>query len=298
MKLVAPIRGVITAIPVVALFAIGLALHNPRAALTMAIGANLVAVVSLVGAPQIPLRLAVLDAVGLGISVTLASATGSQPWLHATLLALLCFAAGMAVIFGQTQASLGTQAIIAYLALGRFSGSPLAALHSGVLVTLGAMVEITAFLILRLPPTLRYQRSMVADALLNLSRFATSGAESSGIGTLSSIDAAQRVLSPLSLLGQSEDRDLSSIVDHARRARLDLTTLAGLRARIDTLAPDLLDEVHETLAAVGRGLNQLSLGVRRPDRTNGWHASATEIRRLVSQLQTRVHSGELNSDVQ
>ncbi len=42
LRSIAPVTGVITALPVASVFAIGLAVHNPRAAISMAIGANLV----------------------------------------------------------------------------------------------------------------------------------------------------------------------------------------------------------------------------------------------------------------
>lgn len=292
----APVRGLITALPVVALFALGLALHDPQAAITMAVGANLVAIVSLVGAPTLPLRLAVLDAVGLGFSVFIGTLSGAQPWLHTALLIPWCFAAGMAVLFGQTQAVLGSQAIVAYVVLGRFSGSALTATHLGLLVTLGAMVEVAALLVLRLPPTLRFQRAAVATALTRLAEYATSPAEHSAIGVLSHIDNAQRVLSPLSLFGRSDDRDLRAIVDQARRARLDFTTLAGLRARLARSDPTMLDDLNEALGVVAAGLTQLAMSVRRPDVVNAWRESSVTLDRLVDTLRSRVARGEFTRD--
>jgi hypothetical protein len=44
-----------------------------------------------------------------------------------------CFVAGMMVVFGQTQATIGSQAVIAYVVLGRFAGSPTLALHLSLL---------------------------------------------------------------------------------------------------------------------------------------------------------------------
>lgn len=294
----APVTGLITAIPVVVVFGVGLALHNPRAAITMAVGANLVAIVSLVGAPKLPLRLALLDAVALGMSVMLGTITGGHPWLHTALLVPWCFAAGMAIIFGQTQAVLGSQAIVAYVVLGRFSGSALTAVHLGLLVTLGAVVEVGALLVLRLPPTLRYQRAMVATALSNLAQYAAAPAETSAFGVLTSIDAAQRVLSPLSLLGRSDDRDLRAIVDQARRARLDFTTLAGLRARLAELDTTLLDEVHGALVAVAQGVTQLSLTVRRPGQSNSWRDYSAQLHRVIDNLESRLGAGGFEVDVQ
>jgi uncharacterized membrane protein YccC len=298
LRSLAPVTGVITAVPVVLVFALGLSLHNPRGAISMAVGANLVAIVSLVGAPKLPLRLAVLDALGLGFSVFLGTLTSAHPWLHTTLLVPLSFAAGMAVIFGQTQAVLGTQAIVAYLVLGRFTGSPLDAVHLGLWVSVGALVEVAALLVLRLPPTLRYQRSMVATALANLADYATTPAEESAFGVLSSIDAAQRVLSPMSLFGRSDDRDLRAIVDQARRARLDFTTLAGLRARLAVIDPTLLAEVQDALGAVADGVTQLSTSVRRPGHPNTWRESASQVHGFIDDLQRRLDTSHFSADVE
>ena len=294
---IAPIRGLITAVPVVAVFATGLAVGDPRAAITMAVGANLLAIVSLVAAPKLPLRLALLDATALGVSVVLGTLSASTPWLHTLLLVPLCFVAGMAVLFGQTQAVLGSQAIVAYVVLGRFSGSVPTALNLGLLVTLGSVVEVAALLVLRLPPTLRYQRAMVADALTGLAAYATTPAEESAMSVLASIDAAQRVLSPLSLFGRSDDRDLRSIIDQVRRSRLDFTTLAGLRTRLAEIDPTLLAEISDALGAVAEGATQLAFAVRRPDEAVAWQDSERRLRRLIDDLRARLAVGHFSRDV-
>jgi uncharacterized membrane protein YccC len=291
------VTGLITAIPVAVVFAGGLLLHNPRAAITMAVGANLVAIVSLVGAPKLPLRIAVLDAVALGVSVFVSTLSASQSWLHALLLVPWCFVAGMAVVFGQTQAVLGSQAIVAYVVLGRFSGSAATALHLGLLVTLGAAVEVGALLVLRLPPTLRYQRAMVATALDSLAHYATAGAGESAFGVLSHIDAAQRVLGPTSLFGRSDDRDLRAIIDQARRARLDLTTLAGLRTRLGALDPNLLDDVENALRVVAEEVDHLSLAIRQHHRAQGWAPRTDRLREITDRLEERIDTGDVPGDV-
>lgn len=296
LRSLAPVTGLVTAIPVAVVFAVGLLLHNPPAAITMAVGANLVAIVSLVGAPRLPLRIALLDAVALGASVVVSTLTTSQPWLHALVLVPWCFMAGMSVVFGQTQAVLGSQAIVAYVVLGRFGGSALTALHLGLLVTLGALVEVGALLVLRLPPTLRYQRAMVATALESLAEYATAGADQSAFGVLARIDSAQRVLAPASLFGRSDDRNLRTIVDQARRARLDLTTLAGLRTRLGTLAPDLLDDVARALDLVARGLSQLSIAVRRSRGAPDWSVSSNLLREITNDVERRIAQGDLPRD--
>ena len=298
LRSLAPVTGIITAVPVVVVFALGMVAHNPRAAISLAVGANLVAVVSLVGAPKLPLRLAVLDALGLGLSVFVGTLTSSQPWLHTLLLVPACFLAGMAVVIGQTQSVLGTQALVAYVVLGRFTGSPLTALHLGLLVTLGALFEVTALLVLRLPPTLRYQRGMVGAALENLALYASTPAEESASGVLESIDAAQRVLSPMSLFGRSDDRDLRSVVDQVRRARLDFTTLAGLRSRLALIDPLLLSGVPDALQAVAQGLDELAASVRRPGRRGSWRESVWRLDEIIERLHLRLISDEIQGDAQ
>lgn len=263
----------------------------------MAVGANLVAIVSLVGAPRLPIRVAALDAVGLGISVFLGIVTSGHPWLHTALLVPLCFGAGMAVIYGQTQAVLGSQVVVAYLVLGRFGGSWQIALHLGALVSLGALIEIAALLVLRLPPSLRYQRSVVAGALSDLARYATSAAGESAFSVLARIDDAQRVLSPRSLFGRSDHRDLRAIVDQTRRARLDLTTLAGLRARLSGDDPSLLTSVEDSLRVAAEQLTELSALVRQPERSSMRQDHASQLRELIDNLQHRVQNELLDLDV-
>lgn len=296
LRSLAPAAGIITAVPVVTVFAFGMAIHDPRTAISLAVGANLVAVVSLVGAPRIPLRLALIDALGLGLSVFFGVLTSGHPWLHAGVLVPLCFVAGMAVIYGQTQSVLGTQALVAYIVLGRYGGSPLTALHLGVLVTVGAVVEVAALLVLRLPPTLRYQRGMVATALDNLVLYASTPAEESAFSVLTSIDAAQQVLSPLSLFGRSDNRDLRSIVDQTRRARLDFTTLAGLRSRLALSSPSLLHDVNAALMVAADGFAQVALTVRRPRRVNQWRARASHFQQMLEVLRVRMDADASNVD--
>ena len=298
LRTLSPIAAAITALPVVALFGIGLAAHDSLAAIFTGMGANLVAIVSLVGAPRLPLRLALYDAIGLGLCVFIGTLTSSTPWVHIALLVPLSFLAGMAVLFGNTQAVMGTQTLVAFLVLGRFSGSFVHALHLGVLVCLGALVEVIALLILRLPPTLRYQRAAVAVALGELGQYARTPAEQSAFGVLERIDDAQRVLSPLSLLGRSDDRDLRAVVDQARRARLEFTTLAGLRTRLADIDDGFSATVNRALEQVAPGLAELAETVRWPRRANDWRGHAHQLRDIVTELRQQVDGldeGELST---
>lgn len=230
--LVRPAVGAITALPVVLVFGLGLAVGTPRIAVSMAIGANLIAVISLIGAPRVPLRLALLDAAGMGLSVFVGSVTGPYPWLHAAVLVPWCFAAGMLVVFGQAQATVGTQAIIAFLVLGRFPQAPPESLRTAVLVIAGALVEVVALIVLRLPPSLRFQRNRLADAFQALAALAVRDPLLPASDVSATLDAVDRALSAPSLFGRTDVRELRGALDQARRIRLELSALAGLRARL------------------------------------------------------------------
>ncbi len=183
----------------------------------MAIGANLIAIVSLVGVPRLPIRLAVWDAAAMGLSVFVGAATGPYPWLHTLVLVPWCFGAGMLVVFGQTQATVGTQSLIAYLVLGRYSGSPDESFHLCLLVVAGALVEVVALVILRLPPSLRHQRNRLADAFEAVAKLSGRDPLTSAIDVMKTLDDAEHILSAPSLFGRTDVRDLRAVLDQARR---------------------------------------------------------------------------------
>ena len=131
---ITPVKGLITALPVVGVFAVALTVSSTSVAIAMAIGANLVAIVSLVGAPKLSLRLAATDAIGLGLSVVVGAASAAVPILHDALLAPWCFLAALAVVFGLTQGIIGSQIVVAYIVLGRQPASFVHALTQGCLL--------------------------------------------------------------------------------------------------------------------------------------------------------------------
>jgi len=262
---ITPVRGLVTALPVAAVFAIGLVFTTPMNAVAMAIGANLVAIVSLVGAPQLSLRLALTDVLGITIGVFVASATGAIPLLHDALLVPLCLVAGMAVIFGLTQGIIGSQLIVAYVVLGRTAHSPLQALILASLVGIGSLSEVAALVILRLPASLRSQRASVTSAFDALASYATAAPEESALAALAAIDEAERVLSPVSLFGRADARDLRAVVDQLRRSRIELTTVAGLRQRLTAYdVPLVRVAIEDTLRTYADALRSIALEIRHP----------------------------------
>ncbi len=272
LGLLAPVRGAVTALPVVAVFVCGLTLGDTRAAVSMAIGANLIAFVSLVSAPRLSVTLAVIDAFGMGFSVFVGSVTVPSPYLHTILLVVWCFCGGMLVAFGLGEAAVGTQAVIAFLVLGRFFGTPRDALALGALVVIGALVEIFALLLLRLPPTLRFQRSRLAEAFTVLAGFARRDPRYSPADASHALDEAGRVLSAPSLFGRSDARELRAMLDQAGRIRLELAVLIGFRARLGTTGGSTAT-VDAYLQDASEALVEIGTALRHPRQPVGWTAA-------------------------
>lgn len=297
-SLLTPVAGAITALPLVAIFIIGLSVGTTRTAISMAIGANLIAIVSLVGAPRLSIRLAFVDALTMGLSVFVGTVTHPYPWLHTSLLVPWCFGAGMLVVFGQTQATIGSQAIIAYVVLGRFSGSPAAALHLGLFVVVGALVEVLALVILRLPPSLRYQRGRMANGFEAVADLARSDPGRSATDVLPILDDAERALSAPSLFGRTDVRDLRAILDQARRVRLELTTMAGLRIRL-AREPTSSDSspIETCLEVVAAALVEMALALRKSPDDSRWRLALEQSISTLAPLQHSFDDGTLNGDI-
>lgn len=298
LSLVAPVSGLITALPLVAVFSLGLLFTTAQGAIAMAIGANLIAIVSLVGAPRLSLRLALIDALMLGVSVFVGTITGPVAWLHVTLLVPWCFVAGMMVVFGQTQAVVGSQAIIAYVVLGRFSGTTALAVHLSLYVISGALVEIVALVLLRLPPSLRYQRGRLASALEAVSALAESDPHRPATDLLGPLDEAELALSAPSLFSRTDVQDLRAVLDQTRRARLELTTIAGLRNRMRSVNDvGRLTMIEGALREAARTFTAIADELRRPSPTPQWRSALEAYTSLVSQLQSITDIDDSTADV-
>lgn len=296
LRLLTPVAGAITALPLVCVFVFGLSIGSTRAAISMAIGANLIAIVSLVGAPRLSIGLAVSDAFAMAVSVFLGSVTGPYPWLHSVVMIPWCFAAGMLVAFGKTQATIGTQAIIAFVVLGRFSGTPINALYLGLLVLVGALVEVAALFILRLPPSLRYQRGRLADGFEALAELSRRDPHISTHDVATTLDDVERALSASSLFGRTDVRDLRAVLDQARRMRFELTTLNGLRVRISDIDDGSVGTFISTcLLAAGAAQDEIAAGLRQPRLSAHWQDDVAKFRDDVAQLETELADASSDS---
>ena len=260
--------------------------------------ANLIAIVSLVGAPRLSIGLALSDALAMGLSVFLGSATGPYPWLHSVVLIPWCFASGMLVAFGKTQATIGTQAIIAFVVLGRFSGTPIDALDLGLLVIAGALVEVAALFILRLPPSLRYQRGRLADGFEALAELVRRDPSVSTHDVATTLDDVEGALSAPSLFGRTDVRDLRAALDQARRMRFELTTLNGVRVRISGEGADTWQsKISVCLRGAAAALDEISAGLRRPRASSNWQGPATEFRDELARLERELVLVDSNAGV-
>lgn len=298
LRLIAPVTGAVTAFPVIAIFAVGLAVGNNRAAISMAIGANLVAIASLVGAPRLPVRLAIFDALALGISVFVGTVTGPYAWLHIAVLIPWCFGAGMLVALGPIESVIGTHAIIAFVVLGRFAGSPLEAVHLGLLAMVGALVEILALLVLRLPPSLRYQRRQLADAFDSLATLTERDPTVATSDVALELDRCEQIVSAATLFDRTDAQDLRSILDQAQRMRLELTTVAGLRARLSSEDASYARTAIDTaLKDAGAALVAIGAELRRERRSVNWRSASAQYQTALRSLDDGFGRGNLETEI-
>jgi uncharacterized membrane protein YccC len=262
----------------------------------MAIGANLIAIVSLVGAPRLSIGLVVSDAFAMAASVFLGSVTGPYPWLHSVVMIPWCFVAGMLVAFGKTQATIGTQAMIAFVVLGRFSGTPMNALDLGLLVLAGSLVEVAALFILRLPPSLRYQRSHLADGFEALAELSRRDPHISTHDVATTLDDVESALSAPSLFGRTDVRDLRAVLDQARRMRFELTTLNGLRVRIsDEGDQSVGTTIRACLLTLAAAQDEIAAGLRQPRHSVDWQGDVGKFRDDVGQLEAELARAPVES---
>jgi uncharacterized membrane protein YgaE (UPF0421/DUF939 family) len=298
LNLIAPVVGVITALPVVAVFAVGLAIGGTHAAISMAVGANLIAIASLVGASRLPIGVAITDALAMGFAVFIGSVTVPYPWLHDVVLIPWCFGAGMLVAFGATQATVGTQAIIAIIAFGRFASSPLGATRLGLLVVAGALVEVAALLLLRLPPSLRFQRNQVADVFKGLADLAQRDPRLPTADVAVALDTAEQTLASRSLFDRSDARVLRSALNQARRMRLEFTNLAGLRTRLSVGdVPNGQSAIDACLDQAAQALIEISERFRHPRQGTGWQSFVTSFGKALLPLDEAIGDSKTRGNI-
>lgn len=248
--------GLLTAIPVVAVFAGGIAGSDPVAAVTMGAGAMLAGIARRIAGGPRPVALVSTTALVMASSTFLGAATGSLPWLHLVILCAASLGAGLLVAVGLRGAIVGTQAIIALVVFGRFSQSPGDALGLAGLVLAGGAAQALFAALVRWPPPLHVQRSAVAAAYRALSQLARADPGESALPAARTLDDAATTLAAPMLLGDPAVMRLRGLVDEGYRMRVSLSAIRALRAQLEHVQLDqLLALASATLAGAAAAIS-------------------------------------------
>ena len=223
--------GLLAAIPVVAVLALGTVAWSAVAGATMGAGAMLVGIAWRVRGGRPPLALLATDAMVMSLSTFVGSVTGSMPWLHFALLCVWTLIGGLLVGLGNRGGVVGTQAIIAFVVFGRFSQPAAASAGVAGLVLAGGLSQVLFLTLVRWPTPLRVQRTATAAAYRVLSGLAASSWDSSTLPAATALDEAQATLAWPALLGDPALMTLRSLVNEGHRMRVELSAIHGLMRR-------------------------------------------------------------------
>ena len=223
--------GLLAAIPVAAVLAVGTAVWSSVAGVTMGAGAMLVGIAWRVTGGRPPVALLATDATVMATSTFVGCVTGSIAWLHFGLLGVWAMAGGLLVALGNRGGVIGTQAMIAFVVFGRFSQPVNASLGLAGLVLAGGFAQVLFQSVARWPTSLRWQRTATAAAYRALSGLARGSAQTSTLPVAEALDAAQNSLSSLTLFGDPAVMTLRSLVNEGLRMRIQLSTILSLRGR-------------------------------------------------------------------
>ncbi len=224
--------GLLAAIPVAAVLALGTVVWSSVAGVTMGAGAMLVGIAWRVGGGRPPLALLATDATVMATSTFVGCLTGSIPWLHFGLLAVWALAGGLLVALGNRGGVIGTQAMISFVVFGRFSQPAAASLALAGLVLAGGFAQVIFQAVVRWPTPLRWQRAATANAYRALAGLARGSVDTSTLPVAQALDEAQASLSSLTLFGDPALMTLRSLVNEGLRMRIQLSTIHALMSRL------------------------------------------------------------------
>jgi uncharacterized membrane protein YgaE (UPF0421/DUF939 family) len=222
--------GLVAAIPVAAVLAVGAAAGQPVAAVTMGAGAMLSGVAWRGGGgPLVPPLGTMLAAVtGLAIATVMGTLTGHLPWLHLCVLAVFCLVGGLLTTLGRRGGVIGVQSVIAFVVFGRFPENVSGAFTLAGLALGGGAVQIAFATVVARPPAWRRQRSAVSRAYRELAALAADPG-GSNIPSADALEEAELQLAGRALLADQAAVTLSSLVGEGRRIRIELVALGGFR---------------------------------------------------------------------
>lgn len=233
--------GLVAAIPVAAVMALGTLAGQPVAAVTMGAGAMLSGVAWRGGggptAP--PLGTMTTAAVALAIATVAGTLSGNVPWLHLGLLALFSLAAGLLTTLGRRGGVVGLQTVIAFVVFGRFPEDAAGAFTLAGLVLGGAVAQIGFAALVGRPPTWRAQRELVTSAYRALSALAADPS-GSNIPAANALEEAHQRLTGPALFADHSAITLSGLVEEGWRIRIELAALRPFKG-----LPEVADRLRE-----------------------------------------------------
>jgi uncharacterized membrane protein YccC len=248
--------GLLAALPVVAVLAVGTVAWSAVAGVTMGAGAMLVGIAWRVRGGRPPLVVLATDALLMSLSTFVGCVTGSLPWLHFVLLCLWTLAGGVMVGLGNRGGIVGNQAIIAFVVFGRFSQPADASAALAGLVLAGGVSQVLFLGLVRWPTPLRVQRSATAAAYRRLAGLATASAETSTLPVATALDEAQTTLASLTLFGDPALMTLRSLVNEGHRMRIELSAIHTLIRRQPhcAAAAPILESAARALDLIARAI--------------------------------------------
>ena len=220
--------GLLAAIPVAAVLALGSIAWDPVAGVTMGAGAMLVGIAWRVQGGRPSLVLLGIDAFAMSLSTFVGCMTGSVPWLHLLVLFVWALVGGLLVSLGNRGGVIGTQAVIAVVVFGRFSQPVAASLALAGLVLAGGWAQVLFLSIVRGPGSLREQRAATAAAYRILADLTTASSKTSTLPAATALDEARSTLSSLTLFGDPALMTLRSLVNEGHRLRIGLSAIHAL----------------------------------------------------------------------
>lgn len=259
--------GLIAAVPVAAMLALGTAAGSPPAAVSMGVGAMLSGVAWRAGDGPVvpPLGTMVGASLALGTTGFFGMVSGRWGWLHLLLLAVFCLIAGTAACLGRRGIVVGTQSLIGFIVFGRFPENvPHAAALTGLVVAGGAAQTLFAALV-AVPLAWRRQRDALAAAYATLAAH-TEEISSSSMALATALDAAAQVLATPALFADPDRHALADLVSEGRRIRLELIGFSALLEHLQRSEPELADAsraaVDDALARLRQLLNLTVAAIR------------------------------------
>ncbi len=257
----APLPAARVAAAIVVALSIGFVAGSSAAAATMAAGALLTGIPTVVAPRRISIAGVLAITAAMALSVFVGSATGELGWVHTAFLIPWCFAAGL--LMGQPAAatSVGSQAVAAMIVFGRFAEPPLGAAELTGYVVAGSAIAIGVLGVTRTPLSGRDQRASLAAVLAALADLAAGkGGRRSGVAAAEAIESAEGLLERP--LGDAEQQQrLHSLLAVCARVRLALLGIDGIERRLlrtdEQASEPLRDAVDRALAGVGSALDHL-----------------------------------------